>query len=502
MKNVAVLYLRSSKDRSDVSIDAQRRQLRTLATERGLTVLKEFADAVESGKDDQRPGFQELIKGLKDKNRQWSMILMLDTSRLSRNIYIAEVFKHECRKRDVKIVYANLPEANPMIDLVVVQIMQAFDQMHSMMSREKGLAGMAENVKQGFRAGGKAPWGYKLVQHATGAIRDGQPVTKSKLEPALEAETVKTYLKMRAAGRSRSSIIAQLKIDKPESSLVGLEWNALTYAGHTVWNVHNEQTESGSYKGGEKRKPRSEWLIKKNTHPALITDDEAERLIAKLENKKAVRSTRSRGDDYLLSGILLTPSGKSWHGNAGYYRAGTKNISAPYVEEEFLSQITEDLRGDSFIKAILEAARSFQNQTDDAAELEGIEKRLGEIKRSTDKLTDLLDQTTAPEALLRKIEGLEEERTSLLRQYEELSAARRTAKAMSEINEDDARAFVNEISHAAATLDRGMLKEWLKGLIDRIELDPATNSGQIIYRLAVSGVMLASPRGFEPRYSP
>jgi hypothetical protein len=46
---------------SDVSIDAQRRALHELATARGLVVVDEFADAVESGKDDDRPGWQRLI---------------------------------------------------------------------------------------------------------------------------------------------------------------------------------------------------------------------------------------------------------------------------------------------------------------------------------------------------------------------------------------------------------------------------------------------------------
>ena len=38
-----------------------------------------------------------------------------------------------------------------------------------------------------------------------------------------------------------------------KSGAIGLEWNALTYAGHTVWNVHNETRGSG-YKGGTKRR--------------------------------------------------------------------------------------------------------------------------------------------------------------------------------------------------------------------------------------------------------
>lgn len=36
-----------------------------------------------------------------------------------------------------------------------------------------------------------------------------------------------------------------------------MEWNALTYAGHTVWNVRNEVGSDG-YKGGVKRRPRTE----------------------------------------------------------------------------------------------------------------------------------------------------------------------------------------------------------------------------------------------------
>ena len=43
--NNAVLYLRSSKDRSDVSIDAQRRELTALASQRGLVVVGEFTDS-------------------------------------------------------------------------------------------------------------------------------------------------------------------------------------------------------------------------------------------------------------------------------------------------------------------------------------------------------------------------------------------------------------------------------------------------------------------------
>ena len=79
------LYLRSSKDRSDVSIDAQRHELLGLAKSRQIVVVSEFSDAVESGKDDRRPGFQEMLAQLKAKDRKWNCLLALDTSRIARN---------------------------------------------------------------------------------------------------------------------------------------------------------------------------------------------------------------------------------------------------------------------------------------------------------------------------------------------------------------------------------------------------------------------------------
>ena len=163
MPKTAAIYCRSSKDRSAISIQAQRHELLDLAKARKLIVTNEFTDAVESGKDTDRPGFQSLLRALKDRNRSWSAILLYDTSRIGRRRYIAEAFRHECKKLGVDIIFARVPEVDPISQVILDSVLQAMDEVHSLMSREKGLAGMAENVRQGFRAGGRAPYGYRLV---------------------------------------------------------------------------------------------------------------------------------------------------------------------------------------------------------------------------------------------------------------------------------------------------------------------------------------------------
>ncbi len=89
MSNQAIGYLRSSKDRSDVSIDVQRRAMHELAVSRALSIVVEYAEAVESGKDEDQPAFQRLLNDMKNPARQWRTVLVLDTSRIARRRHLA-----------------------------------------------------------------------------------------------------------------------------------------------------------------------------------------------------------------------------------------------------------------------------------------------------------------------------------------------------------------------------------------------------------------------------
>ena len=136
--------------------------------------------------------------------REWSIVLALDTSRVSRRRHISMIFEEqECKKQGVRVVYKSLPECDPIQEMLMKSILQAMDEWHSLTSKAKGLAGMAENIKKGYRAGGPAPRGYKLKHFQTGAIRDGLPVTKTILEKSDDAPAMSLYLKERAKGSSR-----------------------------------------------------------------------------------------------------------------------------------------------------------------------------------------------------------------------------------------------------------------------------------------------------------
>jgi DNA invertase Pin-like site-specific DNA recombinase len=497
--NKAILYLRSSKDRSDVSIDAQRRALHDVAATRNLVVVDEYADAVESGKDEDRPGFQRLLQQIKSADREWQHILVLDTSRVARRRMIALLFEQECKKRDIRVIYRNVPETDAATEMLLKSVLQAMDEWHSLNSRQKGLAGMAENVRQGWRAGGRAPRGYKLAYHSTGAVRDGSPVLKSKLEIDEScADAVRAYLELRAQGIARGPAVARLNLQWPPSSAQSMDWQALTYAGHTVWNMHAERQSGNLIQ--EKRRPRSEWLMQRNTHPALITDEQAETILAEMERGQQGR--RNRSSSLLLTGLLETPDGAAWHSDGcGFYRVGKgRKVHAGKLEETTLGIVLNSLCSDAAVLHLISAMRAVgEGEPIDGRKLAGISKRIASLSTQIAKTVDLAAQMDDPAPVLRRVSDLENQRAQLVDELAALEARQDQQVQAVNVDEHQVRALLRrlfeEIKASAADEElRASAKLALQEAIERITLCPESLSLRVHFAVN-TGDILASPRG-------
>lgn len=492
----AALYLRSSKDRSDVSIDAQRRELRALAANRSLAIVSEYADVVISATDERRDGFQALLAELKHPSRQWDAILMYDTARLARDQHVAHVFRHECKKRGVDVIYATLPALDGIAAIMLPAVLHANDEVHSFMSRQKGLAGMAENVRKGYRAGGRAPRGYELSHRATGAIRDGKPVQKSVLVLSPDAPLLARYLKGRASGLSRTALHRELSLPWPINTLVDIEWNALTYAGHTVWNVHNDR-KGGNYQGKPKRRPRDEWVIQRDTHPALITDDEAEQLLDRLRSSKS--SKRRTKAVYLLTGVLQDEAGHAWRGNGdGHYRViptngASRKISRQRIEAAVIEKIKSELISDALVDRLAGDVERYvaEHSIDPAAELRA---QVKDYVRKISRMMELAAQMTEAAPALREIEALERRRSQALAEIHRLEQEYRQADAMRKIGRADIRSLLESVVGNMDTMGADYLKDLIANLVEKIVLSPQTLEYRIHYRASVVGNKVASPR--------
>jgi site-specific DNA recombinase len=477
----AALYLRSSKDRSDISLAAQRHELEKLAASRSLRVVKSYEDAVESGKTEDRPGFLALVRDIKDSERGWGSLLVYDTSRIARRRYIAQAIKHEAKKRGVAILYAKLPsDLDPVAELVLESVFEAMDEAHSLMSREKGLAGMAENVRQGWRAGGRAPYGYRLQHVGTGAIREGREVEKSKLIPSESSAAITAYFKARASGVPRT--IAAKGLAVTASTLVSMEWNALVYAGHTVWNRHAGK---GS---GRKLRPREHWQITRNTHAALITDSEAERIVSQLEVSTigaAVSKAKAAHSTYLLGGLLHTEDGRLWVGHGERYRLRARDgrpgrtVSAGLVEREVLERFRTDMDSDEFLARLLSAAQKARR----IHPAEDVDARIRKLEREKARAAEL---SLVDEAFVALVTQRSDQIVALKREADALRAEDTVAQELSRLTIPALKAIL---------ADRGPAKA-LQSLVERVTLNPDL-ACRIEYKAIPGGRRgyLTNPRG-------
>ncbi len=507
----AVMYLRSTKDRGDVSISAQRRKLTELAHDQGLSIVHEYKDVVESAKSEHRPGFQSLLREIDSPLRSWSKLLILDHSRLSREQYVGPIFRYEANRKGIDVVFASSPPLDPISAVIIDAVLDSMAVVHSLMSKEKGLAGMAENIHLGYRAGGRAPRGYSLRQVETGAIRDGFPVTKSVLELSEDAPIIARYLKRRAAGEPRSKVIQDLGITWSASSMIELEWNALTYAGFTVWNMRNEKDPAGGYKGRTKRKPRSKWMIKEDTHPALISSEEAYTIIEALESGlrgKAVSEAKSGNSAYLLTGLLKSPDGRDWIGDGKrHYRLkAVGDIKGRWlkmhdVDLAVTGRLIDDIHSDEFIQALTKEARR-ANAVDESP-TKDLRQQLNAINSQISKAGDLALKLEDPAPMLRKINELEAKRKLLQDELSRVNHDHQAKLILSQVNETMVRKVLKTLANNFEELPKEKWKGLIRGLVEKIELDPVSLGCQIHYRIAVEDrLSMASRRGVEPLYSP
>ena len=512
-----ILYARSSKDGHDIAPATQLKELRAYAESKNYRVAAERKDAAVSANDDP-PELAALLKELANPDRGWEVIVAIDSSRMARDVDLAGVISYNVRKAGCRIEYSKHPATDsPAMDMIRDSIMRGFDAYHSMVSKQKGLAGMRHNVAMGHRAGGRAPIGYKLQHETTGAIRQGEPVKKSKL--VLDPETaprVQRYLGLRSKGQPRQEAARRAGLTKVSpATLIGMERNAFAYAGITVWNRRAEN-------GPHRYRPREEWVMKRDTHPALIDEKTAEALMVDAM-PKTTRKPRCASGQFLLSGFLRTPHGLNMVASGdGSYRAGKgKRISAPLLEAVVCEQIQSEFNWyefrDRFIAEARKAAKQLITSTDALKrERASIDKKLANLM----KLAESAPDSPTVAARLRELESERERIEAAMEQTANNSAIKAW---LEKLTSTEARKYFNAlVEDDAQTVEERRMA--LAAIVDYIEYDPDARTGRIMYRLPVlranrfdvaeakkewyprarknRGVLVASPGGFEPPLPP
>jgi hypothetical protein len=88
----------------------------------------------------------------------------------------------ECKRHGAQLLYSKLPlNGGGAFDETMLNALRAFDRLYGRLSADKGRAGMEGIIRNGHRAGRKAPLGYTIEHSTTGSVRCGVEVHKARL---------------------------------------------------------------------------------------------------------------------------------------------------------------------------------------------------------------------------------------------------------------------------------------------------------------------------------
>jgi site-specific DNA recombinase len=409
-----VLYARSSKDGRDNDDEAQRAELRAYAKQKGYRIVADYSEPKSVSANANPPRLADMLRELKNKARGWTVILAVDSSRIARDMNLAGVIGHEVQKAGCRIEYTKMsPSGNALMDTMVEAMARAFDQYHSMMSREKGLSGMRTNVEAGYRAGGRAPLGYEFEKVAIGAVdRDGRPVQKSRLIPdPVWAPRVKQYLQLRLRRLSRT--------------VAARKSQPYRQAPH---HPHRHRAQRAHLRGGDRLEPAREVAQERPPRPRAP----ARRVENQARHARAVHhrgggraadegsgaearepEARPQRERFLLTGFLFTPRGeRSCPSGDAYYRAGKgRRIPAAALETVVLDQANEDADSHEAIdRFIADARRAAAAIEDRPARLDADRRR---VSKQIDNLLRVAERSPNSPTLAERLRELEAERAEI-----------------------------------------------------------------------------------------
>ena len=501
----AILYARSSKDKHGVSTGGQISELRSFADRNDHEVVAQYEDAeVYNGEEgSNRPGLGTMFEDLRHGTVDADIVLLTETSRLSREPRLYTALEYELEKYKVRVQPMNLPTGEGADNTLMKGLFNVLDKHASDIAKERSVRSLKENARNGYVFAGRPPYGYRHEEIPLGIVREGKPVTKKKMVVDEDkAQVVADYLKLRASGTPRTEAKRLSGITLSVSALVSMERNAITYSGALVYGKNRRVKIDG--KRRLVAKPRSEWEVYENSHDAIVDRITAEKVM-KIVKERSVRVPQG---PTLLAGLLVDPDGRFYHSEhrpakgTFFYRVGKdRSFAGPTIDKAVVSLVAAELTDDDLVAEMVSQTLQAIGKVD----VKDVERDIAALDKKIDLLVTRLEEGGSS-AVMARLKEREEERARLqaaLDNRDEVEDARRAVRSWSPKIVQAKLEFLLSSELIDDPVERAEAAERerqeLRSLVHRVVLDPKTRDIRVEYRIDLAGrEKLASPTGFEP----
>ena len=401
----AIIYARySSHNQRDVSIEQQIEACRKHAAELGLTITDTYEARAISGRTDNRPAFQRMMRDAEDGKFQY--VLAWKSNRMGRNMMQAMVNESRLMDCGVKVFYAEEDFDDSAAGRFALRSMMNVNQFYSDNLAEDVRRGLMDNASK-CMANGRQPLGYKRGE-------GGKVVVD---EPA--AAIVREIYTRIASGEMFMDIARDLN-RRGIKTQSGSEWNKSSFKV-----LCRNERYRGIYIYGDTR-------IEGGIPP--IVDDV---LWYKVQEVLKVKKSKNRhhcpsDEDYLLTGKLrcgkcggymIGMSGRSKTGDVHHYYAcqnrrvghtcDKKNIRRDVVEPAVAQAIKQYCLTDDAIEWITDQTIAYWEDEDRKLQIDSIENDLSAVQSSISNVMKAIEMGVITETTRDRLIELERQQTDL-----------------------------------------------------------------------------------------
>ena len=401
----AIIYARySSHNQRDVSIEQQIEACRKHAAELGLTITDTYEDRAISGRTDNRPAFQRMMRDAEDGKFQY--VLAWKSNRMGRNMMQAMVNESRLMDCGVKVFYAEEDFDDSAAGRFALRSMMNVNQFYSDNLAEDVRRGLMNNASK-CMANGRQPLGYKRGE-------DGKVVVD---EPA--AAIVREIYTRIASGEMFMDIARDLN-RRGIKTQSGSEWNKSSFKV-----LCRNERYRGIYIYGDTR-------IEGGIAP--IVDDV---LWYKVQEVLKVKKSKNRhhcpsDEDYLLTGKLrcgkcggymIGMSGRSKTGDVHHYYAcqnrrvghtcDKKNIRRDVIEPAVAQAIKQYCLTDDAIEWITDQTIAYWEDEERKLQIDSIENDLSAVQSSISNVMKAIEMGVITETTRDRLIELEKQQTDL-----------------------------------------------------------------------------------------
>lgn len=482
---IGIVYARySSSNQREESITAQLRICRKFAEQNGIQVIQDYIDSEKSASDfadKERPAFRQMVSDIASGKIKIDCVIFHKVDRLSRNELDFAILKFECRKKNIKIIYAEQSIPDGPEGILIENLYQGIAQWYSANLSREVKKGMRENALAGKHRGGIPPLGYD-VDKETGKyiINEG------------EAEIVRIIFKLARQETSYQKIADYLNNKKYKSK------KGKPFVFNSIHDILRNPKYVGNYVAGKFAKGNTEILELEGAIPAIIEPELWKEVQEIMEKRRRVASRFKPGQQvYLLTGKAFC--GECGAAYTGSSRVGGNNGKSKYSVYNCTQKRKKLCDNPNIQKEVLECAV-----------LDKIEELFSE--ENTDRVIDLvmeLNQTNTLESqiesnrLAKELIEIQKKMNNLLDAIEAGMNARIAGNRLNTLNQEK-EAYEKrlvELQEKAPVFDREKVRQYItknqrvlkdrsdmlacKKLIDRYVVKVTLFKDDIIYNFKI-----------------